>query len=274
MTNANSSTTSGITSTLAETPHDRDQVYRLRYACYRRKESIDVRADESFSDGYDTLPNHFSFLARSASGDPLATVRISVVRPDLGWSTAPSQKVFGDDPAFQAIAKGSFVEASRLCFGEQARRDVLMQVVSYLAAMADFYEVDWIVACPREEHSAIYERLFGFARLAEPRQYFGVKFRTSLLAVSREQLHSYTQGIRSMNTARINALDSLVEAASRTETAPSPKKDESQKSWNRGCSSAVYRVSSQSGPSVYLGNIAGMNVDRLGSWRSINGGMS
>jgi hypothetical protein len=198
---------------LAETAEDLDRVYRLRYACYRRKESIDPRPDERFSDRYDELSNHFSFLARQAGGDPLATVRISVVRPDLGWMTAPSHKVFGDHPAFQQIARGSFVEASRLCFGEQARRDVLMQVVSYLAALADYYEVDSLVACPRVEHSPIYQRLFGFVQLAEPRQYFGVKFSTSLLGVTREQLHRFTQGTKSMDTARINALASLRRAA-------------------------------------------------------------
>ena len=213
MTTSNLKNDTALTCSLAETPQDRDQVYRLRYACYRRKESIDSRPDERFSDAYDLLPNHFSFLARPKSGDALATVRISVVRPDLDWTTAPAQKVFGDHPAFQRIAQSSYVEASRLCFGEQARRDTLMQVVSYLAALADFYEVDWLVACPREEHSHIYEKLFGFVRLAEPRQYFGVKFRTSLLAISREQLHEHTKGAKCMNSALTNASASLMNNA-------------------------------------------------------------
>jgi len=203
----------GMTCALAESADDRDQVFRLRYACYRRKLAIDPLPSESFSDSYDALPNHFSFLGRDNSGAPLATLRVSVVRPDLGWTAAPCQKVFGDHPAFQTIAQGSFVEASRLCFGEQARRDTLMQVVAYLAALAVFYDVDWMVACPREEHSPIYERLFGFVQLAEPRQYFGVKFRTPLLGVSCEQLLNYTRGTKSMDTARANALARLLDTA-------------------------------------------------------------
>ena len=39
-----------ITCTLAETPQDRDEVYRLRYGCYRRDEAIEPRNDERFSD--------------------------------------------------------------------------------------------------------------------------------------------------------------------------------------------------------------------------------
>jgi len=200
---------SNLTCSLAETPEDRDHVYRLRYACYRRDEAIEARDDERFHDRYDEMPNHFSFLARVGTDLPFGTVRISVVRPESGWETAPSHKVFGDDPAFQRIARGSFVEASRLCFGHQARRDALMRVIGYMAALADFYEVDWLVACPRVEHSHTYERLFGFVRLAEPRQYFGVKFKTTLLGVPRERLLQYTRGTKSMDTARLSALSHL-----------------------------------------------------------------
>jgi hypothetical protein len=194
---------------LAETPEDRDRVYRLRYECYRRDEAIEARDDERFQDRYDSLPNHFSFLARDADEEPVGTVRISVVRPEAGWETAPSHSVFGDVPAFQRIARASFVEASRLCLPQQARRDSLLRVISYMAALADFYEVEWLVACPRVEHSHTYEKLFGFLRCAEPRQYFGVKFSTTLLAVPRAQLRAYTCGSKYMDAARNQALADL-----------------------------------------------------------------
>jgi hypothetical protein len=66
-----------------------------------------------------------------------------------------------------------------------------------------------MIACPRVEHSPIYQRWFAFEQLAEPRQYFGVKFATSLMGVSRERLRSYTLGTKSMDSARVNALASL-----------------------------------------------------------------
>jgi hypothetical protein len=210
-------TGSTFTCSLAETPEDRDRVYRLRYLCYRRDEAIDVREDERFQDRYDAMPNHFSFLARTADEEPVGTVRISVVRPEAGWEIAPSHSVFGDVPAFQQIARGSFVEASRLCLPQQARRDSLLRVISYMAAVADFYEVEWLVACPRVEHSHTYEKLFGFVRYAEPRQYYGVKFSTTLLAVPRVQLRQYTCGSRYMDTARNQALANL-----ETSSAPLP----------------------------------------------------
>ncbi len=139
------------TTILAASPADREDVYRLRYSCYLRTGVIAPHPSESFSDKYDDLPNQFSFLSRGQDGEANATVRISVVRSDLGWTQAPSTCVFGEHPEFRRIAAGSFVEANRLCFAQQARRDALMGVVGYLAALADFHEVDWLVACPREE---------------------------------------------------------------------------------------------------------------------------
>lgn len=197
MTNA----TKSITCKLADTPEMMDQVFQLRHACYLRTGAIEARPDGRFRDSYDDLPNHFSFLLYAGDAEPVATVRISVVRPDWGWTTAPVNKVFGDHPNFQPIASGSFVEASRLCFAPQARRGVLMRLVANMAALADFYEVDWMVACPREEHAHSYRRMFGFESLGEPRQYFGVNFRTELLGVARGALHSYTKDSRCMREA-------------------------------------------------------------------------
>lgn len=196
-----------IICTLADTPELKDSVYRLRHECYLRRGAIEPRPDGRFSDSYDQLPNHFSFLMRNPDDAAQATVRISVVRPDLGWNSAPVHKVFGDHPAFQSIASTSFVEASRLCFGQQARREILFELLAHMAALADFHEVDWMVACPREEHTLIYERLFGFQQLAEPRQYFGVNFRTALLAVERRQLRENTQQVKWMRNAWFHAAD-------------------------------------------------------------------
>jgi hypothetical protein len=194
------------TCSLAQNPEDRTDVYRLRYACYRRKGSIDPRADEQFSDSFDKTPNHFSFLVRDPALEPVATVRISVVRPDLGWVDAPVHHVYGDHPAFQAIAKQSFVEASRLCFGHQARRDAFVRLLGNMAALADFYEVGWLIACPRVEHAHVYRRMFGFRPLAEPRQYFGVKFETQLLGVPISELRTNVRDHKVMWAAWSDAL--------------------------------------------------------------------
>ena len=81
-----------------------------------------------------------------------------------------------------------------------------------MAALADFYDVGWLVACPRVEHAATYQRMFGFAPLAAPRQYYGVKFETRLLGVRRTALHEYVRGAKPMTTAWMEALLQLTQS--------------------------------------------------------------
>jgi hypothetical protein len=183
---------------IANSMEARELVYRLRYFCYFRSGAIAERADQRFSDQFDETLNHFSYLIRDATGEPLATIRISVVREDLGWTESPARSVFGDHPALQQAASESYVEASRLCFGRQARRDVLMRLLGNMAALADRYRSEWLIACPRLEYTRMYERLFGFRKLAGPRQYFGVSFLTQLLGIRREELRIFVRNCRSM----------------------------------------------------------------------------
>lgn len=196
---------------IAQTPADRDRVYRLRYECYRRSAAIAPRRDRRFSDVFDELPNHFSFVAHTASPEPAATVRISVVRPDLGWTDSPAGHVYADHPRFQTIAATSFVEASRLCFGPLARRDAFVRLVAHMAALAEFYDVAWLLACPRVEHVRIYERLFGFCPLAEARRYFGVAFDTRLLGIRPADLRAFVASDRLMTGAWSEALERLLQ---------------------------------------------------------------
>jgi len=192
---------------IARTCEERDEVYRLRHEAYRRDGAIDPQPEGRFSDYFDSLPNSVSLLARCPDREATATVRISVVRPDLSWHEAPSRRVFDGDPALEAMAREAYVEASRLCFGPLARRDAFVKLLGHMAALADVYETGWLVACPRVEHAHVYKSLFGFRQVAEPRQYFGVRFQTQLLAVRREDIRLYVRHRTCMLTAWKEALD-------------------------------------------------------------------
>jgi hypothetical protein len=200
---------------IAQSPEMRDMVYRLRYECYRRDQSIEPRPDERFRDAFDEYPNSFSFLVYSnpmlprENWEALATVRITVARDRHGWHDSPARHVFGDDPSLQAMAEAGFVEASRLCFARQARRDAFVKLVGNLAAHASFYDVPWLVACPRVEHSASYQRMFGFKPIGAPRQYYGVGFQTQLLAISREEIGHYVRDAKPMKAAWSTALEQI-----------------------------------------------------------------
>jgi len=203
--------------TLARSPEELDAVYRLRYDCYRRTDAIPANADHRFRDVFDASPNHFSFLVHDAAGDPAATLRVSVLRPDLGWADSPASRVYADHPCLKAFARQSFVEASRLCFAHQAGPHTFVRLVAHLAALADFYNVPWLVACPRVEHAHTYERLFGFQAMAAPRRYFGVAFDTVLLAVQTEAIRGHAASHHLMTAAWSEALDRLMFALPRPE---------------------------------------------------------
>lgn len=204
---------------IARSKQELEEVYRLRYTGYRRDESILPNANQMFHDTFDHLPNSFSFLARSGE-EALATVRITLVRPDLDWNDSPVQHVYGDHEALRSMSAASYVEASRLVFAQSARRDAFVQLVGHMAALASFYDVEWLVACPRVEHAATYQRMFGFKPLAEPRQYLGVNFQTQLLATRRKEIEEYVRSAGPLTNAWSDALAKLTRDALLSRIAP------------------------------------------------------
>lgn len=209
---------------IATNAQDLEDVYRLRFACYRRDNSIDYTSDERFSDEFDLKPNSCSILVRNA-GEALATVRITAVTGRPGWSDSPVMHVYPDNTKLGEIAEEHYVEASRLCFAPQARRGAFLKLVGHMAAMADFYDVRWLVACPREEHAHTYRKLFGFEALAPARQYFGVRFKTQLLAIEREELRMRARADRRMDGAWTEALSHLRSAECADLPGQNPKKE-------------------------------------------------
>lgn len=191
---------------IAQSSEDLDNVFRLRYACYRRRGSIDYDPKGLFKDPFDECAGNFSFLVQGAEEEPLATVRVSVVLPGRGWLDSPARHVYGDHPELQRMSSESYVEASRLCFGPLARRDAFVRLLGNMAALADFYQVGWLVACPRAEHAPVYQRMFGFKLLAPPRQYYGVNFQTQLLGIRRSELRHHVRGAKPMTNAWREAL--------------------------------------------------------------------
>jgi hypothetical protein len=199
---------------IAQTGEEREQVYRFRCDQYRRYGPIVSRADGKFADRYDDLRNCFNFLIRTAEKQPVAAVRVNVVRNRDGWREAPLQQVFGDHAMLPSMAVEGYVEASRLVFAGQAQRDVFVQLVGHMAALATVCEAGWLLACPRIEHGVFYQRMFGFRPLGAPRQYYGVG-RAQLLASRRDEVGRYVEDAGPIRDAR-RALDQLAQSVARS----------------------------------------------------------
>ena len=101
----------------------------------------------------------------------------------------------------RVLAGRVFGESSRPCFARMALRGSFYGLLGNMAALAERYGVEWLTACPRVEHSAVYQRLYRFRPMAEPRRYFGVSFETELLGIRLDEVRELAKGVRWMGSA-------------------------------------------------------------------------
>ncbi len=78
---------------LAETPEEKDAIYRLRYRAYLREGAILPSESQRVTDRYDDLPNSLD-LRRLLHGELYSSIRISVLTSE--WRGSPSSDVFAD----------------------------------------------------------------------------------------------------------------------------------------------------------------------------------
>src|SRR5258707_2337861 len=78
---------------LAETPEEKDEIYRLRYRAYLREGAILPSESQRVTDRYDDLPNNFTF-GIYVQGELYSSIRISVLSSE--WRGSPSSVMFVD----------------------------------------------------------------------------------------------------------------------------------------------------------------------------------
>src|SRR5947199_2599950 len=105
---------------LADTPEQREDIYRLRYRAYLREGAILPSPDERVTDSFDNSPYSFVFGVY-IDGELCSSIRVSVAMPD--YPTSPSVEVF-PDILKPALERGhTIVDPTRFVAGpETARR--------------------------------------------------------------------------------------------------------------------------------------------------------
>src|SRR6476659_3493381 len=76
---------------LAETPEEKDEIYRLRYRAYLREGAILPSESQRVTDRYDDEPNNFTF-GIFYRGELSSSIRVSV--PCGRWRGSPSSERF------------------------------------------------------------------------------------------------------------------------------------------------------------------------------------
>lgn len=167
---------------LAETPEEKDEIYRLRYRAYLREGAILPSESQRLSDNYDDAPNAWTFGVYLC-GQLCSSIRVSVLTSE--WRMSPSVELFGE-LLHPELDKGRvFIDPTRFVADpEKARRFPELPYVTvrlgYVAGV--HFNADVGLAIVRPEHQAFYRRLFLQETWGEPRLYPGLVKPVGLMA--------------------------------------------------------------------------------------------
>jgi hypothetical protein len=155
----------------ADTPAEREAIYRLRYAAYLREGAIPANPSKRFSDSLDEIGNAQIFGVH-VDGELASSIRLHVATP--AQPRMPALNVFGDLLSPLLAAGRTVIDPTRLVADRIASRRYpeLCYVTTRLAWLAsEFYSVNMLLATVRVEHQAFYRRVFGHRLICDPRHY-------------------------------------------------------------------------------------------------------
>jgi N-acyl-L-homoserine lactone synthetase len=172
----------------ADTPEDKDRIYRLRYRAYLREGAILASESERVTDRYDDLPNNYTF-GIYVHGELYSSIRISVLTAE--WRGSPSSEMFSD-LLHPELERGKvIIDPTRFVADpEKAGKFPELPYVTvrlgYLACA--HFNADIGLANVRPEHRAFYRKVFLQEPWGEPRLYPGLIKPVGLVAAKYPEI--------------------------------------------------------------------------------------
>ena len=167
---------------LAQTPEEKDEIYRLRYRAYLREGAITPSADGRVIDQFEDAPNAWTF-GIYFHDELYSSIRVSVLTSE--WRMSPSVELFGD-VLHPELDKGRvIIDSTRFVADPEKARNFpeLPYVTGRLGSMAGVhFNADYGLAIVRPEHHAFYRRVFLHESWCEPRTYPGLVKPVGLMA--------------------------------------------------------------------------------------------
>lgn len=155
----------------ADTQEDREAMFRLRYAAYRREGAIPHSPSERFCDALDETDNAWIF-GLYIEGELASSIRLHVANRQS--PVLPALNVFSDLLSPEIAAGKTVIDPTRFVIDRNASRRYpeLCYVTTRLAWLAsEFFNTNLLLATVRAEHQAFYRRVFGHRLVCEPRDY-------------------------------------------------------------------------------------------------------
>ena len=167
---------------LAQTPEEKDEIYRLRYRAYLREGAIRPSTDGRVIDQFEDAPNAWTFGVYF-QGELYSSIRVSVLTSE--WRMSPSVELFGDVLHPELDQGKVIIDSTRFVADPERARNFpeLPYVTVRLGSMAGVYfNADYGLAIVRPEHQAFYRRVFLHETWCEPRLYPGLVKPVGLMA--------------------------------------------------------------------------------------------
>jgi hypothetical protein len=155
----------------ADTPEEKDAIYRLRHEAYTRDGSVERRPSGLFDDEFDQTPNAW-LIGVFIDGDLAASMRLHI---SASLSVPlPATLVYPDIVNPYLRAGRVMIDGSRMVSkAEYSRRFAEMPYVTmrptFLAE--DYFDADYMTAASRVEYQSFYKRVCAAVAWAEPRAY-------------------------------------------------------------------------------------------------------
>ena len=169
---------------LAETPEEREPIFRLRYEAYLREGSIAPNATGTFTDPYDDLPNARIF-GLYLDGELASSIRIHVTSPE--HNDFPSYHVFEDLMDPELAAGRTIVDPTRFVTDRVASANnpgLPYATLRLCWLAAEHFHAEHFLVAIRSEHQAFYKRTFRHQAICEARPYPLLSKPISLMTVN------------------------------------------------------------------------------------------
>jgi hypothetical protein len=155
----------------AESPEDKDAIYRLRYDAYMREGAIEPDPSGRFTDPFDDVSNVW-IVGMFIDGELASSIRFHVAAAED--APLPAQTVFPDILG-PRLRRGQIIVdptrfVTRLDFSRRFHEMPYLTVRPGWMA-GEFFGADFILATIRSEHQGYYRRVFGHEVWSGARDY-------------------------------------------------------------------------------------------------------
>jgi hypothetical protein len=182
----------------AKTESDFRAIGGLRYRCYRAEGLIDETRDEMFLDQFDHAEGALVY-AVYLKGRIVSSIRLHVLNEEAASSA--TFEAFPDVLGPMIASGMTLVDGARFVVDPtigSTRLSIAWQTLKICLRVADEIDADYGVAAVQPSHVHLYQKIYNFSQIAEPRDYCMLNTKLALIGVDlRRQREARTRQERS-----------------------------------------------------------------------------